>query len=1108
MTEFIYGRAGSGKTTEICRKAALSLDAGRRVFLIVPEQMAVDTEERMTALMGSRPSLELEILNFRRLTNRVFREFGGLSYNYITKSGKKLMMWQTLTELSGMLETPIPAERGGVDAMLSAAAEFKAYGITAHAIEAAAKKIEAAEGACELSGKLYDLSLIFASYTNLVNQTMDDAADDLTKAAELLSENRLFYGADVFFDSFMGYTPQELAVVREVFRQADNVTVTLCLDDTPERSRDELFANLKATAEKLKQTALSCGCDISERVLTECRRAESPELKFIEKHLWSLDLTKADGYKRPLKDVKLIECPGLFAECEAVAADICEKVHSGASWRDFSVITRGTERYVGILDVIFEKYGIPHYISHRTDIKNKPLIKLILAALTVKKTNFRCADIISYIKTGLPGLTPDEVSELENYAERWSIRGAVRWASEWEMNPDGYTAEFTEDAAMRLERVNELRERIMIPLSDFHAALDSAETVRDCCRALYSYLIKLDIPAKLSEEADKKRLTSPADAQETEQIWSILIDALDELCTVMPDLSVNCEIFAELLKIIFDETDIGSIPCSVDEVSVGDAALARLSGKHVYIIGANEGIFPMAPTGGGIFTDADRERLTSVGMELSPGSEAVSCDERFAFWRAMTSASRSVTVIWSRSDLSGHAMKPSFGVTRLRTLFPNADVISFESQETEKKLWGRANLTEIAAETEGSPLGDAVRQYMNADAGLRQKLERLSVPLTDDGEMLSEDTAKLISGGDLALTQSRLDSYVLCHFSYFCKHILKLDEKKPAKFDAADIGTFIHHILEVFVKEAEERGGLASLTESDIDLMVETIITDYMTQICRIAPDFSGSRLASLFARLRRSARLLCKNLAKEFSQSRFRPAFFELPIQFPSDGKPCVEPLTVPLADGSKAYIYGICDRVDIMEHGDSLYVRVIDYKTGSKEFSRSDIEMGLNMQMLLYLFSIWKNGNKHKGALEFAKNAQIVPAGVLYFKAGVQTVTLDAELSPEAVEETVSGGLTRKGLLLDDLDVLRAMDKDLSGKYVQVKLKKDGTPSKNDSLTSLEDFAALLKETENTVRRIGGEIKSGNAHTAPICDKKHDACKYCAMKPICRKSNVKGGF
>lgn len=1102
MVHFIYGRAGSGKTSRVCEAAAESVKRGRRVFLIVPEQMAVDAEARMTELIGDAPSLSLEILNFRRLCNRVFREYGGLSYNYITKSGKQLMMWQTLTELAPLLKTRTAVERGSVSRMLSAVNEFKAYRISPIALERAAKKLSDDESQAKLSDKLYDLSLIFASYINLVSETCDDASDDLTKAAELLAEHDFFNGADVCLDSFSGFTPQEFAVIREIIRQAENVTLSVCLDAPPETSRDELFANSADTAAKLKQLALSARKQISETVLTTERRTHLPELKFLESSLWSLDLTAEDAYSADAPALRLIECSDLFSECEAVAADICRRVREGAAWRDFTITTRGIDRYDGILDVILEKYGIPHFVSRRTDIKTKPVIKLILSSLTLRAANFRTADVISYIKTGLCGITPDEVSCLESYAELWRIRGAARWASDWDMNPAGYTAAFTEDSARLLDEINDIRERVMLPLIDLHTELDKAENIRGYSAALYEFLCALEIPKKLASVAETQRRTDPAAVQETEQLFGILIDALDELCTVMPETAVDTAAYTELLKLIFDETDIGRIPGTVDEVVSGDASLLRAAGRHVYVIGANEGIFPLAPAENGIFSDSDREMLSTVGVELAGGLDYQATDERFYFYRALTSASHSVTVVWSGSDLSGHTMKPSFGVTRLRSLFPRVEVTKYSELPIESRLEGKANLLEFIAETDGTPLGAALREYAAYDDELSKRINKLSVPLCDDEAVLCADTCKKLMPGDLALTQSRLDAYVLCHFSYFCKYILKLEDQKPAAFNAADIGTFIHHILENFVSRAEAAGDISDITDDELDEMVEDIISDYMKTICRIAPDFSGSRLAHLFARLKRSSRLLCKNIVSEFSQSRFKPAFFELPIRHPAPDEVAVEPLSVKLADGSRAYIYGVADRVDILHHNDKYYVRVVDYKTGSKEFSLDDVSMGLNLQMLLYLFSIQKNGASPKNALEFAKNAEIVPAGVLYFSAGVPTLTLDAEASPEEVEQMASDKLSRRGLLLDDPEVLAAMDRELSGAYLPIRQKKDGSFSGADSLTSLDGFKTLLSSIEDTIKRIGGEIKRGNASAKPIRDKKHDACAYCEMRPICRKA------
>lgn len=141
---------------------------------------------------------------------------------------------------------------------------------------------------------------------------------------------------------------------------------------------------------------------------------------------------------------------------------------------------------------------------------------------------------------------------------------------------------------------------------------------------------------------------------------------------------------------------------------------------------------------------------------------------------------------------------------------------------------------------------------------------------------------------------------MLCHFSYFCKYVLKLEDAKPADFDAANIGSFIHHVLELFVSRASD-GGLGSLTDEDIDRMVSEIVESYMDDISKTLPEVRGTRLGHLFTKLRRSSKLLCKNIAEEFSDSEFSPAFFELPIGFSDSQGKSVAPLSVDLGDGRR---------------------------------------------------------------------------------------------------------------------------------------------------------------------------------------------------------------
>jgi ATP-dependent helicase/nuclease subunit B len=164
----------------------------------------------------------------------------------------------------------------------------------------------------------------------------------------------------------------------------------------------------------------------------------------------------------------------------------------------------------------------------------------------------------------------------------------------------------------------------------------------------------------------------------------------------------------------------------------------------------------------------------------------------------------------------------------------------------------------------------------------------------------------------------------------------------------------------------------------------------------------------------------------------------------------------------------------------------------------------MGLNLQMLLYLFSIWKDRTgSFKRAVGVSGN--IYPAGVLYFKAVVPAVNSAPGSDAETVYRAASDKLTRNGLLINDEEILRLMEKKLENKYIPIKLNKDGSISKSSmsSLHTLEEMGALMNSVTETVSKLAYEIKTGKADCNPIKDTKHDGCKYCPHRVICRNPN-----
>lgn len=1090
MTEFIIGPAGSGKSTLIAKKIADRLSAGRRVILIVPEQSAVSAEAMVCSEAQSRgiPQTELEILNFRRLCNRVFRQYGGVAYNSVTPGAKALIMWQALFSSAPALKryrNELADAKKFIPLLLSAVSEFKAYGITPSMLSDAAKEAEEDDKA--LSEKLSDLSLICSAYSHFAERGFSDPSDDLTRLAEVLSENRFFEGVDLFLDSFVGFTPQEFSVLSYAFRQADNVTVSLCLSDD-----DGAFAfeNVKKTFDGLKHLSERHRGEAVVTKLPGTVRFSSEALSFLEKNLWSPG--KCRAFEGDCTPIRTVVAEGAYSEAEFVANDILTKVIAGAAYRDFAVIARDIKSYSGIIDAVFAETGLPCHISERAELSEKPVFKLILSAFGIKNNGWNTADIVSYMKTGLSPVTPDECDTIESYAYQWSISGK-RWydGEDWFMNPDGFTDVMTEEGMKTLDEINAVRKKIVDPLSKLFESFDGTRTVRELCRAVWVFLHEVGADEKISSSGDPDEI----------RLWNSMCDSLDTLVTVLPEVKADTVLFANLLTLVVDQTNVGNLPSVIDEISLGSAGLMRTGNvKHVYLLGVNEGVFPAACGENGIFSDNDKAVLETYGIILSPDSGIMSVNELFGFYTAACSASESVTVLCCGADAAGKKLKPSAAFTRIAEMFPGAERIYTDRMPLFDRIGTKKTSFPLCTLYPDTKEGAALSLIYSADPDFAPLLDGNRQPLFAGEEQLDPDAAAEVFGGDMPLTQSRLDRYVLCAFGFECDYVLKLKPKTRYEFGAADTGNLVHRILEKFFSAVtDEAGHIKELTAKERAELIDSIIGEFVSGIfCGHGRQQLTERAMNLFLRLRRSVTVLIDNLLEEFGQSDFVPAFFEMKIT--NGGAPgTVSPLEIPLPDGTKAYVYGIADRVDICRRGNDVYVRVVDYKTGSREFSLYDISLGLNLQMLLYLFSIWKDrGGNFRRTLGIT--GDIIPAGVLYCTAKPAEVSVTPEAAESDVLAKVADTLKRRGMAIGDETVLRMMERNLAGKYIPVTLKKDGTLKTSLTLESLEGIGKLMDQVCATAAKLAYGMKCGNVSARPLKDQKHDGCRFCPHRSVCR--------
>lgn len=1089
----LCGVAGSGKSTAIYEKIYADAAAGRRAYLLVPEQETVLCEDRMARLLPPSAALHFEVVNFSRLANLVFRRLGSLSYRYAAPQDKALLLWQTLDALSPMLSVYRGIDDGdGVAGVMAAIRTLQAAGISPERLAQTAQKLDSAD---RLAGKLNDLALISVYYKNLLAETFDDAAEDLDRLAELLEKNRFFEGAHFYLDSFSSFTGQEMRIIRHLLRQADEVTAALCCD-RPDGNLPH-FLEAYATAGRLLAAADETGCHSEIRLLTQNRRAESRTLAYLAEHFW-----EHGGTDTPCPDdggVRRLACRDAYDEADAIAADLAARVQAGARYRDFAVICRRAENARGVLDAALRRYGIPCYLSEASEAEAKPLVKLIESALQILIRGWRRGDVLSFIKTGLTGIDDEAGDVFDLYTSTWNIAGARAYRREWNDNPDGYAEKITEQGQETLKTVNAVRAALGEALFPFFAALSEKEaTVSTATDALLAFLERMGVEGRIEEQARRAvQEGRPVEATDEIRLWNLVLDSLFRLKETAGELAAPPERYRRLIRLLFANLAIKNLPEAVDSVVIGTADMLRVPGiPHVYLVGVTDGEFPAGTSGRNLFSETERLRLEEVGLAFENPADVLASSELFYFYRSFCFARESVTFTCPQSSPDGKEEKrPSVAAARLLALLPRLKTPTVILQED--RIFSPQTLVEHAGE-----IGEGARGKILRSLSLREGIflpQGADACLNPPECRVSTPTTQAVFGQHQTMSQSGLETYVKCPFNYYCTYVLKLKDSGRATFTTNNIGDLVHRLMEKILQELVKTGGnFRDVTEDEMHRMTDRVLEEYTRSVIR---GNGEARLTHLVSRLKQTVYLLIANVCAEFAQSEFVPAAFELPIR--SNGT--VKPLTFSLQDGGELSLQGVVDRVDVYRRGEQTYIRVVDYKTGDKTFREQDVQRGLNLQMLIYLFSICR-GDHREFARRIGAEGEFVPAGILYLSSLAKESTADSILTAEqACAKLEKDSMQRRGLLVEDEEILRAMEPELAGKYIPVSVKKDGSLTRGSAVISAERLGALYRDMEETVCRIAMRMRSGEASPRPLAGE--NPCRYCRMRSICRRGNREEG-
>ena len=960
----IYGKSGCGKS-EYCFKEIAKNVNKEKIYMIVPNQMALMAEKRLMEKADNLALVNTEVITFSRMAFRVRNEIGGAKKTNLSKSGKAMLLYDILSKQKDTLNF-LGKNAENVDIIGNSITEFKKHRIDIENL----KKEANTTTDMYLKLKLNDMITMYEEFEKSIQDKFLDENDVLDILNTQILESNQFKNTTIYIDEFVGFTTQEYEIIAKLMQLAKEVNVTICTDNLLQQEdadKDIFYAN-KNTGIKLINLAKEYGIEIEDDVkLTELHRFKNEELKHLEENFYAVPYKT---YKEEPKNIKMFLANNQYTEIEHIASEIVKLVRNeNYRYKDISVITKNLNLYSSLIKVIFASYNIPVFIDEKKELSENILVKFLIAVLEICNKNWSYEAVFNYLKTGFVNIDKEEIFKLENYCIRWGIKGNKWYKEDWNyVGKDEYTEE-------ELARLNELRKMIVTPIRKLQEKSRKDNSFINLTKILYEFLEEMKIEEVITSKIEKLEEKGFIEiANEYESSFKVLIELFDEIVLVFGEEKTNFDKYMSILKIGLKNTGLGKIPATQDQVIVGDVNRSRSHKvRAVFIIGINDGEFPSIYKDEGFFNDKDREYLKAQGFDLANGSLENLYEENFNIYKAFTIAEEKLFLSYASSDNEGRTLRPSILITKLKKIYPNlketSDIITQEKEIITTNNTFDNLIEKLNAYQEGEEIEDiwfdVLKYYENNPlwkGRLQKSLE--GIKYTNVPEKIKPEFIKKLYGETLHTTISRLERYRSCPFSFYLEYGLKLKEKKSLKLQPIDTGSFMHEVIDEFFEEVSTKKiSIKDLDKAEIEKIVKQIIEEKLNlkanYIFKSIPKFMV-----LTNRLCRLVTLSIVYIVQGLQATDFEVVGNEIEFK---NGKE-YKPIEITTEDGRKVEITGKIDRIDLAKDATGKYIRIIDYKSSAKDINLNEVLAGLQLQLITYLDAV-------------CEEKDVIPAGVLYF-------------------------------------------------------------------------------------------------------------------------------
>lgn len=1131
----ISGRAGTGKTTLIHNEIVKELKEqplGAPIYLIVPDQMSYQAEYMLTNNYDIQGIIRAQVMTFKRLAWYILQETGGIAKEQIDKIGYRMLIRRLLVENKDQftLFRQAADKRGFTEEVEQLIKEFSQYNIDSTVLNEAISKLEQSSAPNTLIAKTKDLHIILEKLEEVLGDNYVDSDGFYPILIEQLQNSQKLKEAHIYIDGFTAFTVREFDIVKQLLALAKRVTVVLPFEDENDKNDDQaVFYRSAVMYDKLIQEAHNFQIEIEPRIhLENCYRYHNYDLQHVEEqfHESVPKTAQSDGY------VQIIEGANRRAEIHAIAREICRIVQEeGFRYRDIGIMYRQADIYDPLIETIFAQYDLPVFTNEKKPMLHHPLIEFSRSILEVMTSNWQYEPVFRSVKTDLLFPLNSDLNEMrekadlfENFVIAQGIYGYrwfedARWLYKKYRGLEFFSKRQTDEELKMQQLIDEMKEIIKTPLENLQSSLANAETGRDIAMALYNCIDELQVYDKLQvlkdAELEEHELHG---ASEHDQAWNRWINVLDQFVIMFGDQKLTVEEAAQILDEGYDTLKFSKIPPSVDELTVATVEYSRFDNKKVvFVIGVNDGVYPMRMDYEGLITDVERGWFTDIDTELSPTSKHRLLQEAFLIYRAFSSPTDRLYVTYASADEESKALLPSLYINRLHKLFevdgvktlPHKRVLIDPAEELNSKnvlsylQHPRTSLAFLIMQLRQAEYSQnlapewlALKTFYEQEDKWKQVLQTLMRPIEKKNiaEKLTQDITEELYGTELTSSVSRIEKFYRCPFSHFTTYGLRLEERAVYRLENFAMGDLFHEALKWITLETKrlnlQWNRLTRIQCSQLARQaVEQIVPVFSHQIL-----LSSARYRYIQRKLIRIVERTMIALSQHAKLSFFKPIAIEAAFG-PNEQLP---PLEINLNNGRKMHLRGRIDRIDSAEIGNKSYLRVVDYKSSSRDLDLNEVYHGLSLQLLTYLDVALENANNW-----LDRNAEA--AGVLYVHVHNPILKIEQELDDMTLELERMKKYRMRGLLTENSESLIAMDEELelggSSKIVPVYLKKDGTASQSMSRIVSPNEMEEIKQYVRLKHKVAGNgILNGETAIRPYRLKGKTACDFCSFKSVCQ--------